>query len=737
MKRNLWRRRTSGWLAALLLMGIALLLNLGTGVEAASVGPVQNVSQDPADSLVPRIAQDPNGNIHVVWDTTENNVRKVRWRKGTWNGSSYNFGPSVVIAEMGSYGYARPNIAVAPNGTVLAAWSKDFKMYVQSWNMNDAQPSGTPVEIMPGFDASIGADSNNQFHIVGNGDFFVQYCHWNGSSCIKRDAFSQNLNANPDLVIDSNNGVHVVWTGQGIRYRYRPAGTEWNNIEQLTTGGNMSNIAADGQGGVHIVWSQDYNIQYCRKTTAGCTDRRSFDAGDDLSPSVGATPSGSVVVMFYETVNKRMWTAVRENGNWGNPQNIAEGPTRPDLTARTYVNRVSAVWSLSYEISLVTVGVAGPPPTPTPVPATPTPVPPTPTPIPPVTGSLTVNGGLPFTNQASVEVSITRTSSIPATSYSIADDADPGTPAATFTDPSMTMPFTLNVADGQCRAHAVTAKLAGSVGVSPAFNDTIIYDPSAKGDVTAQNPNSPLNQPLNAIGNALVPTGERAYTRVERLTIMINRPAEECSGLKRYAILAHAAPVPASDSTAWKDVPPEGYISALIQFNASAGQGTYQFDVYLEDQIGNVTATPYTTSIIYDTEAPTITGERTGLSTSSSPKGGIAAVTVGSRTVNDNLYPGAGEGQEYWGSWVVVKQTAAGAPTNEEWDRYGQIVPGPVPDQLTWNMAYGMVDSFQPSSYTVYIRLLDGAGNGSETLQSQEVQVSQLEFQRYAPLIQR
>lgn len=736
MRLNLWRRRTSGSLAALLLMGIALLLNLSSGVEAATIGPMQIVSQDTVDSLVPRVAQDPNGNVHVVWDTTENGARKVRWRKGTWNGSGYTFGPSVIIADVAQFQYARPAIAVAPNGTVLAAWSSDFKMFVRSWNMNDAQPGGTAAELMVGFDASIGVDSNSHFHIIGNGDFFVQYCHWNGSSCIKRDSFLKDLNANPDVAVDSNNGVHVITAGQGINYRYRPAGGEWGAIEKLSAGGNAPNIAADGQGNVHVVWSQDYDVQYCRKTAAGCIDKRALNGNEDLSPSIGATPEGSLVVMFYDRVAKRMWAAARENGVWGAPQNIQNGSNRPDITSRTYTNRVSGVWSLDYEISMVTFGVAGTPPPP---PPTATPVPPTPTPIPPVTGSLTVNGGSPFTNQPGVEVTITRTSAEPVTTYSIADDADPGAPSIGFNDPSMTMPFTLNVADGQCRPHAVTAKLGGSVGVSPAFNDTIIYDPSAKADVTAQNPNSPLNQPLNAIGNTLVPTGERAYTRVERLTILITRPADECSGLKRYAILAHtpSAAVPSSESTAWKAVPPEGYISALIQFNASAGQGTYEFDVYLEDQIGNVTATPYTTSIIYDTQAPTVSGERTGLTTQPSAKGGIAAVTLGARTVTDNLYPGLGEGQQYWGAWIAVKQTAAGAPTADEWNRYGYIMPGQMPSDLTWNMASGMVGQFQPGSYTVYIRLLDGAGNGSEPLQSQPVEVSQLEFQRFAPLIQR
>jgi hypothetical protein len=724
MKLDRWR--TSSSAAAVLILSIALLFYVSASVQAAAVIPPQNVSQDSANSLLPRVAQDPSGNVHVVWDTTEG-ARQVRWRKGTWNGSGYTFGPSVVFGDVGSFQYSTPNIAVAPNGTVLAAWSNNFQIYVRQWNMGDAQPGGTPVAVMPGFDASIAVDSNNHFHIVSNGDFQVQYCEWNGSSCVKRDSFSRDNNANPDVAVDSANGVHVVmWGGggAGIRYRYRPAGQEWGTIETIASGGNASSIAADGKGGVHIVWSQDYNIQYCRKTAAGCVDKQTLDGGSDLSPSVGATPDGNVVVMFYSNNNNRLWVAARENNAWSAPQNVGAGPTKPDVTGRAYVNRVSGALSLDYDIWLTTATPAGPPV-------------PTPTPIPPISGSLTVNGGAAFTNQTGVSVSITRTSAAPAASYSIADDADPGAPSVAFSDPTMTMPFTLNVADGRCRAHAVTARLAGGQGVSPMFSGVIMYDPSAKGIVQAQNPNSPLNQPLNAIGNALVPTGDAAFTRQERMTLLIIRPEEECSGLKRYAIMPDGAPAPAAASSAWKDVPPEGYISALIQFTADAGQGAYDFDVYLQDAVDNVTATPYTASIIYDTEAPNVSGEQTGIPVTPSAKGGIAALAIGDRTITDNLYPGMGAGRQYWGLWVAVKQTSAGAPTDQEWDRYGQLVPGQTDGALSWNMARGMVDTFTPGSYTVYVRVLDGAGNGSAPLQSQPIQVSQLEYQGFFPLSQR
>jgi hypothetical protein len=369
-------------LVGLLLAIVALFSAPQT--QAARQGAIQNASQDAANSLLPRTAQDPDGNLHVVWDTEEEGSRLVRWRKGVWNSSTsgYDFGPSIVFADVGGFQYSTPNIAVAPNGTVLAAWSNGFQIYVRQWNMRDAQPSGDIVQIMPGFDASIAVDGNSRFHIVSNGDFQVQYCEWNGSSCAKRDSFSRDLNANPDIAVDTNNNIHVVmWGRGGIRYRYRPAGQEWGTIETIAGGGNASSIAADGQGAVHIVWSQDYDIQYCRKTGAGCVDKHTFDGASDLSPSIGATRSGNLVVMFYDNQFRRLWYSARENGGWSATQDIANAPTRPDLTAQAYAERISGVWSVDYDISLATVIVGAP--APTPVPPTPTPQPTPSTPAPP------------------------------------------------------------------------------------------------------------------------------------------------------------------------------------------------------------------------------------------------------------------------------------------------------------------------------------------------------------------
>ncbi|MDQ5851631.1 MAG: hypothetical protein M3380_06060, partial [Chloroflexota bacterium] len=389
--------RRGGILAvALVVLGVLVGLSVA---GAASVGPVQNVSRDNAGSIGPQVAQDPDGNIHVVWISDESNTRVVRYAKGTWNGSTYNIGGSSVLAEVGSFGYASPTVAVAPNGILMAAWS-DGTVHMRSWNSRDNQPGGGTVDLGEGIEPSIAPDSSNRFHIAWNGNFQVQYCQWAGGGCQARDAWSseEQGSSRPDIAVDSNNGVHVVWGGLGqiARYRARAANAGWGSIQDIS-GGTSPQIAADGQGNVHIVWSQNFDIQYCRRTLGtGCADQRTFSADDDLSPSIGATQGGRLVVVFRDAASRTLWYAAREDGNWGGAQRVAAGPTAADATPRSYTDRISFVWSLDFDIQLATVT-----PQPVTVPATPTASPtgtprptatPTPTPLPnaPATGAFDI-----------------------------------------------------------------------------------------------------------------------------------------------------------------------------------------------------------------------------------------------------------------------------------------------------------------------------------------------------------
>ncbi len=365
-----------------MLLLAAILPTFGSAVRAATFTPRENVSRDASRSIQPRVAQDPDGNVHVIW--TEEGAGRVLYAKGVWNGTQNVFSPPFQIADVGGFGYSTPNIGVAPNGVMMVSWSQregDVEVgYVQAWDSRAAQPGGGPIRLGIGIQSTIAVDNASRFHIAWNGQFQIQYCQWDGGGgCTKRDTFGGggSLNNQPDLAIDSNDNVHVVWFRDGniVLYRGRPANGEWGNVQQLD-GGNLPQIAADREGNVHIAWSRDFNIQYCRKTLASdCGDRRTFDFGSDVRPSVGVDPNNNILLAFQDLRARSLIFVAREGGQWSPTQEFAQGPTYPDVTTRPYTNRFALAWSLDYDIQLLNVApeapVAPPPPPAPPAPPVP------------------------------------------------------------------------------------------------------------------------------------------------------------------------------------------------------------------------------------------------------------------------------------------------------------------------------------------------------------------------------
>lgn len=78
----------------------------------------------------------------------------------------------------------------------------------------------------------------------------------------------------PDIAIDSNEGIHVVWGGGGILYATKPVGGSWTVPVNTSNSGVWPSIAIDKEDTIHVVW-QDYilkigeDILYGNKTIGG------------------------------------------------------------------------------------------------------------------------------------------------------------------------------------------------------------------------------------------------------------------------------------------------------------------------------------------------------------------------------------------------------------------------------------------------------------------------------------
>lgn len=748
------------WRLAYVLLTLCLF-TMGAGVLfAATGGSQENVSNTVGESEAPQAAVF-GSTINVVWGERNTTTIAVSQKTngGTWpSPTAFNTGsqtknqwPDIAVTTDGTvhmayaagdliYYRSKPNggtwsnartvatdsfpnpvrIAAAPNGTLWIIWRDTSGSVIryrrstdsgQTWNGGDV---ATQTGNMFAPDIAVGSD--NVPHIVWylrsvnpNG---MAYADWTGSGWNVGKFGNTGYIADPVLVIDSTNTQHVAYRRQSgtdwiIQHATRAPGGAWGGQENIrTTPGDAAyapGLAVDPNSGVHITWSElnsggNRDVWYSMKPAG-----QSFGAPTNVSDNSSGWNSRSIIVITNDAAGIAAHIFYQRG---------VRGQDIDDVYYRRYTFTA----------------------------AQPTPVPPTPTPIPPkIGGTLTINGGAAFTNQASVTVSINNTTTTQANVYSLTDGAAPGAPTTAFTDPSLTTSFNLDVSDGRCRAHTIYGRIGNGTVTSLPFSSSIMYDPGVAADVQARNPNSALNRPLNAVGSALTASGDVAYTREQRFNLSITNPPEECSGLKRYALVAKGAPAPASDSPAWKLFPAEGYVSANIQFAAARGEGKYQFDVYAEDNVGHVSQTPFPAEIVYDATAPTVSGASGPLATTSDqPKGGIATIDASALTVTDNTYIDPGSGRQYWGFWAIVKKTDAGEPIQTEWEAKGVIVPGALPASLSWNMAHGLTGGFTPgANYTVYLRYLDGAGNWSATIASQPVQVSQLERFNYLPLVRR
>ncbi len=705
-----------GLATVLSLLVVAMLTGFWlSSALADTLGPQQNISNDSTQDLSPTIAQDPQGNLHAVWDAGSGGSRTVRYVKGTWNGSGYSFGASVQLASVGTYGYSTPSIAVSPNGTVMATWSNSGgTLQGQTWNSSQSQPSGSPASIMPGIQSSVSADPSNRFHIVANGNFAVQYCQFENGSCTDQESFSPNASNRPHVAADSNGNIHVVWDqNNGILYRSRPAGGAFGGIETLSSTGNFASIAPDGRGSVHIAYSANFVIQYCQRTFGQpCTNQHTLQAGSsDLAPSVGATSDGIPFVAFRDSGQGLFWYDTREGGNWGGTRVLSNSaPSNLFVSARPYSNRFSIVWSGSFQIQHIFDTVSGT--IPPPITATPVTV------GPPAIGSLVLNNGNPYSGPTAT-ARITATGG-QATSYTLTVNGQTVSSGAFAPDGSggQTVTFALPAAPS-CQAVTVVATLSGPGGSSSPVSATTTYIAGVQATAVAVNPHLPSDtRPVGNVGPGAVVTnyGDPGFTRERYAFVYIDATSGECSGLNGYFLGHPTDTVSSVTDPRWQTLT---YIAPVINLPPSVTNGqTFNFKVFLRDGAGNITTNGIPASITYDITPPTVTaGSNPVPTTPGPPPSDIAQLNLASIQATDTIYQQV-RTQPYWGVSVLVTTQPTVDSGDPAWDQYGTVNPGVLGSTLNWNLYFA--NTTQPPApgkpYYVHLRFVDGAGNVASTV---------------------
>lgn len=270
-------------------------------------------TMDVNDQNTPCIAVDSDDHLHVLWSgtTTDSGVYPQLWY------SEYNISwsaPIYLTPDAGNLGKYHPSLAIDSNDV----------LQIVTWGPPGA---GQPSQI-----------------------YYVNYTSsWGSLLIISTYAgMVDNDQAYPTIEIDGNNYLHVAWRGEATGYTenqvwYRRYTTEWGTVFRISSHTAMSSywqdgstIAIDSDNYVHVSWTgkavdfTGFNqVWYRRYTTEweAITRISTYTNMDDYHqyvPSIGVNTNDSIHVLWHGkatgfTNYDKVWH-VLYNGTWQTPE---------------------------------------------------------------------------------------------------------------------------------------------------------------------------------------------------------------------------------------------------------------------------------------------------------------------------------------------------------------------------------------------------------------------------------
>jgi hypothetical protein len=222
----------------------------------------------------PAIAVDSSDNVHLVWFDDSSGNDEIYYKKSTNGGASWITKRLLWNSDSSWY----PAMTIDPNDNIHVVWEDSTPgnweiLYKKStnggvswtsrrltWNSNYSSK------------AAIAADSVNHIYVVWvdgtpmNPEIFYKKSTDGGSSwTTKRLTWSSGSSRYPDIAIDSNNWIHVVWDDRTpgnpeIYYKRSTNGGAGWTTQRLTWKSGESfyaAIALDFSDNIHVVWNDE------------------------------------------------------------------------------------------------------------------------------------------------------------------------------------------------------------------------------------------------------------------------------------------------------------------------------------------------------------------------------------------------------------------------------------------------------------------------------------------------
>ena len=236
--------------------------------------------------LDPSVVIDSSDVIHVLWRGLVSGVYNIRYANSADNGKTWGGAQDITIGTSSPSEFFAPAIAVDSDDTVHIVWYGRDATNTAKYNIYYTSRSSTgswgSVEMLTSDTSdmyhqypAIAIDSNDDVHVVWSGQTStasvnnIQYMIYDSSadtwSSVKMlTSSSSNNNNNPSLAVDDDDNLHIVWSAEPspntIKYiKYNSGTSTWSSVEDVTSNSDENinpSIGVDHRGYVYVAWTK-------------------------------------------------------------------------------------------------------------------------------------------------------------------------------------------------------------------------------------------------------------------------------------------------------------------------------------------------------------------------------------------------------------------------------------------------------------------------------------------------
>lgn len=320
-----------------------------------------NISNTAIRSDFPALFIDRNNNVHVAWAEFDldspDHIFYCKCEGDSW------YPPCGVAITSPYSGY--PDIVVDTANRIHIAWY-DFNFGEIFWSFSDGDTWSTPFNVSnkPGGDwcPEMVVDSKNKIHMVWHGSgsewyVWIWYSTYDGTSWTLPFRITLIDTANkslyPDIAIDSNDRLHVVWmdcASNMIAYSIYDV-SSWSDPIQLpdpSSGYSCDpRIAIDSNDYPHVVWQErkdGYHIYYTYYDgSSWSTPCLLSGEKDGFYQTITIDLQGGIHVLWKDSYSNELYYSFSSDGNSWNTSTVGSRGSRPDITVDNTGN-LHAVW---------------------------------------------------------------------------------------------------------------------------------------------------------------------------------------------------------------------------------------------------------------------------------------------------------------------------------------------------------------------------------------------------------